>query len=101
MRDKKPVDLPADKHQNLFGLAQAFVNDTKCRINGGLVGRIALMVNPSLCSCNFNLPVSQRKVFMAHPGTDFWDQVDHSLALMHEDADRDAQIIDKFVHSCP
>ncbi|KAJ7830001.1 hypothetical protein B0H14DRAFT_3716119 [Mycena olivaceomarginata] len=74
-RDKKFEMLPPEKHQNLYSLAQAFVNDTKCRINAGLVGRIALMV------------------FMTHPDTDFWDQVDKRLAILREDADGDAEII--------
>jgi hypothetical protein len=38
------VDLPPGQHQNLFGLAQAFVEGTKCRITNALCGRIALMV---------------------------------------------------------
>ncbi|KAJ7327988.1 hypothetical protein DFH08DRAFT_967760 [Mycena albidolilacea] len=38
------VDLPPCQHQNLFGLAQAFVDGTKCRITNALCGRIALMV---------------------------------------------------------
>ncbi|KAJ7906751.1 hypothetical protein B0H13DRAFT_2333193 [Mycena leptocephala] len=74
-RDKKLEMLPPEKHHNLYSLAQAFVNDTKCRINAGLVGRIALMV------------------FMTHPDTDFWDQVDKRLAILREDADGDAEII--------
>ncbi|KAJ6555776.1 hypothetical protein B0H19DRAFT_1070948 [Mycena capillaripes] len=77
LRDKKALDLPPEKHQNLFGLAQAFVEGSKCRINGGLVGRIALM----------------RKTFLKFPGTDFWDEVDHSLALMREDAEGDVDVI--------
>ncbi|KAJ7796349.1 hypothetical protein B0H14DRAFT_3551143 [Mycena olivaceomarginata] len=58
-RDKKFEMLPPEKHQNLYSLAQAFVNDTKCRINAGLVGRIALMclaINfATLCTAFINL----------------------------------------------
>ncbi|KAJ7761725.1 hypothetical protein B0H16DRAFT_1809836 [Mycena metata] len=71
MRDKKPVDLPADKHQSLFALAQAFVKGTKCRINPGLCGRIALM----------------RKTFLKFPGSDFWDKLDLRLAAIRDDCE--------------
>ncbi|KAJ7503662.1 hypothetical protein B0H11DRAFT_561581 [Mycena galericulata] len=69
-QNKKVIDLPAEKHQNLFGLAQAFVDGTKCRITGGLCGRIALM----------------RKVFLKYPGSNFWDKLDARLVMMREQA---------------
>ncbi|KAJ7021120.1 hypothetical protein C8F04DRAFT_1274110 [Mycena alexandri] len=68
LRDKKAIDLPADKHTSLFGLAQAFVKGTKCRINPGLCGRIALMC----------------KIFLLYPGSDFWDKLDQHLAVIRD-----------------
>ncbi|KAJ7112274.1 hypothetical protein C8R44DRAFT_882654 [Mycena epipterygia] len=80
---KKTVDLPREKHQNLFGLAQSFVDGSKCHINGGLCGCIALM----------------RKIFLKYPGPTFWDELDRRLVLMREaaaeDPDPDA-IVDMF-----
>ncbi|KAJ7749792.1 hypothetical protein DFH07DRAFT_961574 [Mycena maculata] len=73
-RDKKLVDPPPNKHQNLFGLAQAFVEGTNCRISPGLCGRIALM----------------RKVFLLHPDSDFWDQLDEHLVVMRTLANGDS-----------
>ncbi|KAJ7820468.1 hypothetical protein B0H14DRAFT_3735671 [Mycena olivaceomarginata] len=54
------VDLPSDQHQNLFALAQAFVDGTKCRITNALCGRIALMNSTS----------------------SFWSSLDAALSLM-------------------
>ncbi|KAJ7040961.1 hypothetical protein C8F04DRAFT_1305675 [Mycena alexandri] len=68
IQDKKTVDLPADKHTSLFGLAQAFIKGSKCRIKAGLCGRIALMC----------------KIFLLHPGTNFWDKLDEHLALIRD-----------------
>ncbi|KAJ6543802.1 hypothetical protein B0H10DRAFT_2281533 [Mycena sp. CBHHK59/15] len=78
MQNKLVIDLPVEKHQNLFGLAQSFVDGSKCRINGGLVGRIALM----------------RAVFLEYPGTNFYDKLDTRLVLMRKTAGGDAEAID-------
>ncbi|KAJ7139372.1 hypothetical protein C8R44DRAFT_727452 [Mycena epipterygia] len=83
LQGKKAVDLPREKHQNLFGLAQSFVDGSKCCINGGLCGCITLM----------------RKIFLKYPGPTFWDELDRRLVLMREaaaeDPDPDA-IVDMF-----
>ncbi|KAJ7027763.1 hypothetical protein C8F04DRAFT_1266549 [Mycena alexandri] len=71
LQDKKPVDLPADKHQSLFALAQALVKGTKCCFNPGLCGRIALM----------------RKTFLSFPGSDFWDKLDLRLTAIRDDCE--------------
>ncbi|KAJ7021702.1 hypothetical protein C8F04DRAFT_1273364 [Mycena alexandri] len=71
VQDKKIIDLPADKHTSLFGLAQGFIKGSKCRINAGLCGRIALM----------------RKIFLLYPGTNFWDKLDEHLALIRDSCD--------------
>ncbi|KAJ6584217.1 hypothetical protein B0H10DRAFT_1961938 [Mycena sp. CBHHK59/15] len=64
--NRQAVDLDSEDHQNLFGLAQAFVDGTKCRINAPLCGRIALM----------------RKVYLKQDNTTFWDELDKVLAIM-------------------
>ncbi|KAJ6626611.1 hypothetical protein B0H10DRAFT_2185638 [Mycena sp. CBHHK59/15] len=66
MRNHQAVDLDPEDHQNLFGLAQAFVDSTKCHINAPLCGRIALM----------------RKVYLKQDNTTFWDELDKALAIM-------------------
>ncbi|KAJ7711066.1 hypothetical protein B0H16DRAFT_1480616 [Mycena metata] len=68
--EKVVVNLPADKHQNLFALAQALVDGTKCRITNVLCGRIALM----------------RECYMANSSTSFWTDVDAALVTMRETA---------------
>ncbi|KAJ7165788.1 hypothetical protein C8R46DRAFT_1219576 [Mycena filopes] len=65
-RDKVNIDLPVDKHLSLFALAQIFVKGTKCRITPGLCGRVALM----------------RKIYLKHPGNNFWDKLDEHLAMI-------------------
>ncbi|KAJ7109540.1 hypothetical protein C8R43DRAFT_962544 [Mycena crocata] len=78
LQNKKAIDLDPEKHQNLFGLAQSFVEGSKCRINAGVCGQIALM----------------RKVFLKYPGSDFYDMLDTRLALMHDMAKGDSEAID-------
>ncbi|KAJ7794952.1 hypothetical protein B0H13DRAFT_2393217 [Mycena leptocephala] len=66
--EKMTVDLPPDQHQNLFALAQSFVDGTKCRITNALCGRIALM----------------RSVYLESSGQTFWSDLDKALGLMRE-----------------
>ncbi|KAJ7026177.1 hypothetical protein C8F04DRAFT_1268348 [Mycena alexandri] len=74
------VDLPADKHQNLFALTQALVDGTKCQITNALCGRIALM----------------RDVYMANSGTSFWTEVDAALGIMRKAAAGNDEARDEF-----
>ncbi|KAJ6613711.1 hypothetical protein B0H10DRAFT_1951340 [Mycena sp. CBHHK59/15] len=66
MWDRVTINLPATDHQNLFALAQAFVEGTNYRISNPLCGRIALM----------------RKIFLVKSNTSFWDELDSALAVM-------------------
>ncbi|KAJ7886793.1 hypothetical protein B0H14DRAFT_3431007 [Mycena olivaceomarginata] len=77
--DKIAVDLPAAEHQNLFSLAQAFVNGTKCRITNALCGRIALM----------------RSVYLETSGQTFWTELDKALVCMRETSNGSAETIDE------
>ncbi|KAJ7705698.1 hypothetical protein B0H14DRAFT_2647266 [Mycena olivaceomarginata] len=77
--DKIAVDLPAAEHQNLFGLAQAFVDGTKCRITNALCGRIALM----------------RSVYLETSGQTFWTELDKALVCMRETSNGSAETIDE------
>ncbi|KAJ7215533.1 hypothetical protein GGX14DRAFT_562742 [Mycena pura] len=63
---KVPFDLDPTQHQNLFALAQALVDGTKCRITNALCGRIALM----------------RDVYLQNSGTAFWTDLDRALGVM-------------------
>ncbi|KAJ7477985.1 hypothetical protein B0H11DRAFT_1285398 [Mycena galericulata] len=63
------IDLEPSKHQNLFALAQALVDGTKCRITNALCGRIALM----------------REVYLRDSSTKYWTELDDSLAAMRKD----------------
>ncbi|KAJ6561367.1 hypothetical protein B0H10DRAFT_2239935 [Mycena sp. CBHHK59/15] len=86
------VDLEPSQHQNLFALAQALVDGTKCRITNALCGRIALM----------------RDVFLQNSGTTYWTDLDKALVVMRQiakgnDEARDAMfeeliITDKELH---
>ncbi|KAJ7822983.1 hypothetical protein B0H14DRAFT_3730918 [Mycena olivaceomarginata] len=67
------VDLPPGQHQNLFGLAQAFVDGTKCRITNALCGRIALM----------------RDIYLQNSSASFW------LVMR---CSKDLIIVDKNLH---
>ncbi|KAJ7211302.1 hypothetical protein GGX14DRAFT_565175 [Mycena pura] len=89
---KVPFDLEPAQHQNLFALAQALVEGTKCRITNSLCGRIALM----------------RDVYLQNSGAAFWTDLDRALGVMrtvangNEDA-RDAMfeeliLADKALH---
>ncbi|KAJ7487244.1 hypothetical protein B0H11DRAFT_2409900 [Mycena galericulata] len=62
------IDLEPSKHQNLFALAQALVDGTKCRITNALCGRIALM----------------REVYLRDSSTKYWTELDNSLAAMRK-----------------
>ncbi|KAJ7190484.1 hypothetical protein B0H12DRAFT_1172658 [Mycena haematopus] len=78
---KIAVDLPPAEHQNLFGLAQAFVDGTKCRITNALCGRLALM----------------RSVYLENSGQSFWTDLDKALDCMREEADgKDDAVDDMF-----
>ncbi|KAJ7807027.1 hypothetical protein B0H14DRAFT_3483623 [Mycena olivaceomarginata] len=77
--DKIAVDLPAAEHQNLFGLAQAFVDGTKCRITSALCGRIALM----------------RSFYLENSGQTFWTELDKALICMRETANGSAETVDE------
>ncbi|KAJ6615079.1 hypothetical protein B0H10DRAFT_2191214 [Mycena sp. CBHHK59/15] len=86
------VDLEPSQHQNLFALAQALVDGTKCRITNALCGRISLM----------------RDVFLQNSGTTYWTDLDKALVVMRQiakgnDEARDAMfeeliITDKELH---
>ncbi|KAJ7653587.1 hypothetical protein DFH06DRAFT_1203982 [Mycena polygramma] len=73
------VDLPPAEHQNLFGLAQAFVKDTKCRITNALCGRIALM----------------RSIYLETSGQTFWTELDKALACMRDTSNGSADTVDE------
>ncbi|KAJ7616169.1 hypothetical protein DFH06DRAFT_1145673 [Mycena polygramma] len=73
------VDLPPAEHQNLFGLAQAFVKDTKCRITNALCGRIALM----------------RAIYLETSGQTFWTELDKALACMRDTSNGSADTVDE------
>ncbi|KAJ7476348.1 hypothetical protein B0H11DRAFT_2426842 [Mycena galericulata] len=80
------IDLEPSKHQNLFALAQALVDGTKCRITNALCGRIALM----------------REVYLRDSSTKYWTELDNSLATMRKIANgnddaRDAMFEDLIV----
>ncbi|KAJ7883163.1 hypothetical protein B0H14DRAFT_3433036 [Mycena olivaceomarginata] len=77
--DKIAVNMPAAEHQNLFGLVQAFVDGTKCRITNALCGRIALM----------------RSVYLETSGQTFWTELDKALVCMRETANRSAETVDE------
>lgn len=96
--DKIAVDLPAAEHQNLFGLAQAFVDGTKCRITSALCGRIALMVSPSTyLAMQILIPNFQRSVYLENSGQTFWTELDKALVCMRETANGSAETVDEYV----
>ncbi|KAJ7046336.1 hypothetical protein C8F04DRAFT_1323240 [Mycena alexandri] len=64
---------PDSQHQNIFELTTAVVKGTPCSVNIALCSRIALM----------------RKVYLKHPNTNFWDQLDAKLEQIRNDADGD------------
>ncbi|KAJ7635915.1 hypothetical protein B0H17DRAFT_1217186 [Mycena rosella] len=70
-KNKITIELEPSQHQNLFALAQCFVDGTKCRITNALCGRIALM----------------RDVYLANSGTSFWTDLDNALVLMRQVAE--------------
>ncbi|KAJ7136614.1 hypothetical protein C8R44DRAFT_728599 [Mycena epipterygia] len=67
--NKITVDLDPPQHQNLFALAQALVDGTKCRITNALCGRIALMNSDG----------------------GFWIDLDVALATMRDVAEGDEE----------
>ncbi|KAJ7712527.1 hypothetical protein B0H14DRAFT_2645204 [Mycena olivaceomarginata] len=74
---------PDADHQNIFQLTTAIVKKTQCSVNIVLCARVALM----------------RKVYLKHPGTNFWDKLDLRLAKIRKDADGDSKKITKaFCH---
>ncbi|KAJ7349929.1 hypothetical protein DFH08DRAFT_958862 [Mycena albidolilacea] len=66
---------PDADHQNIFQLTTAIVKKTQCSVNIVLCARVALM----------------RKVYLKHPGTNFWDKLDLRLAKIRKDADGDSK----------
>ncbi|KAJ7336840.1 hypothetical protein DFH08DRAFT_964799 [Mycena albidolilacea] len=72
------VDLPSDQHQNLFVLAQAFVDGTKCRTTNALCGRIALM----------------RDIYLQNSTSSFWSSLDAALSLMRTAANGNEEACD-------
>ncbi|KAJ7849128.1 hypothetical protein B0H14DRAFT_3452710 [Mycena olivaceomarginata] len=70
---------PDADHQNIFQLTTAIVKKTQCSVNIVLCARVALM----------------RKVYLKHPGTNFWDKLDLRLAKIRKDADGDLKKITK------
>ncbi|KAJ7939287.1 hypothetical protein B0H13DRAFT_2301048 [Mycena leptocephala] len=77
-KNDKSFALEAD-HQNIFQLAEATVKKTLCSVDIVLCTRVALM----------------RKVYLKHPGTDFWDKLDLRLAKIRKEADGDPKKITK------
>ncbi|KAJ7143260.1 hypothetical protein C8R46DRAFT_569532 [Mycena filopes] len=69
---------PADQ-LNIFQLAEAFVDGTRCSVNVPLCARIALM----------------RKTYLKSPGIKFWDDVDVTLSKIRKRADGDKKKIAK------
>ncbi|KAJ7753775.1 hypothetical protein B0H16DRAFT_1690685 [Mycena metata] len=78
--DSKSVENAASNDQlNIFQLAEAFVEGTRCSVNVPLCARIALM----------------RKTFFKSPGAKFWDSVDGTLSKIRIRADGDNKKIAK------
>ncbi|KAJ7712286.1 hypothetical protein B0H16DRAFT_1814402 [Mycena metata] len=78
--DSKSVENAASKDQlNIFQLAEAFVEGTRCSVNVPLCARIALM----------------RKTFFKSPGAKFWDAVDGTLSKIRTRANGDNKKIAK------
>ncbi|KAF7368442.1 hypothetical protein MVEN_00167200 [Mycena venus] len=74
---------PEADHQNIYDLTQAIVKDTQCTVSVILCARIALM----------------RKVYLNHPGTNFWDKLDDRLSKIRNEANGDAKKITRvFCH---
>ncbi|KAJ7306935.1 hypothetical protein DFH08DRAFT_1073190 [Mycena albidolilacea] len=73
---KKTITYANDsEHHNIFELTTAIVKGTQCTVNITLCSRVALM----------------RKVYLKHPGTNFWDMLDEKLENIRNDADGDAK----------
>ncbi|KAJ6542997.1 hypothetical protein B0H19DRAFT_1077018 [Mycena capillaripes] len=65
------------EHQNIYDLTQAIIKDTQCSVSVELCARIALM----------------RKVYLKHPGNNFWDKLDDRLAKIRSVANGDPKKI--------
>ncbi|KAJ6629916.1 hypothetical protein B0H10DRAFT_1775444, partial [Mycena sp. CBHHK59/15] len=78
--DTRSVENAAAADQlNIFQLAQAFVDGTRCSVNVPLCARVAMM----------------RKVYLKEPGQKFWDKVDTNLAAIRKQANGDSKKIAK------
>jgi hypothetical protein len=89
---------PDADHQNIFQLTTAIVKKTQCSVNIVLCARVALMVRSPFFPCSSKISMTfQRKVYLKHPGTNFWDKLDLRLAKIRKDADGDSKKITKYV----
>ncbi|KAJ7807185.1 hypothetical protein B0H14DRAFT_2609901 [Mycena olivaceomarginata] len=81
LKVNKSDDLraPLAQHKNIYQLAQAIVKGTQCSVNVVLCARIAVM----------------RAVYLEHPGSKFWDQMDKRLARIRKMGGNDAKKITK------
>ncbi|KAJ7790278.1 hypothetical protein B0H14DRAFT_3570535 [Mycena olivaceomarginata] len=66
---------PDSEHQNIFQLTSAVVKGSQCPVIITLCSRVALM----------------RKVFLKHPGPNFWDKLDFKLEEIHNKAGVDSK----------
>ncbi|KAJ7900723.1 hypothetical protein B0H14DRAFT_3423333 [Mycena olivaceomarginata] len=78
--NKDGVYGPEAEHQNIYDLMQAIIKGTQCSVSVELCARIAL----------------RRKVFLKHPGTNFWDKLDDRLAKIRSAAKGDAKKIIRY-----
>ncbi|KAJ7671104.1 hypothetical protein B0H14DRAFT_3690667 [Mycena olivaceomarginata] len=81
LKVNKSDDLraPLAQHKNIYQRAQAIVKGTQCSVNVVLCARIAVM----------------RAVYLEHPGSKFWDQMDKRLARIRKMGGNDAKKITK------
>ncbi|KAJ7364337.1 hypothetical protein DFH08DRAFT_798697 [Mycena albidolilacea] len=82
LKVNKSDDLcaPLAQHKNIYQLAQAIVKGTQCSVNVVLCACIAVM----------------RAVYLEHPGSKFWDQMDKRLARIRKMGGNDAKKITKY-----
>jgi hypothetical protein len=81
---------PDSEHQNIFQLTSAVVKGSQCSVTITLCSRVALMV------CQYSIKpyvsnLSQRKVFLKHPGSNFWDKLDFKLEEIRNKAGVDSK----------
>ncbi|KAJ7813951.1 hypothetical protein B0H14DRAFT_3477466 [Mycena olivaceomarginata] len=79
VNESDELRAPLAQHKNIYQLAQAIVKGTQCSINVVLCARIAVM----------------RVVYLEHPGSKFWDEMDKRLARICRMGANDAKKITK------